>query len=96
MYRRDVSLAGHVNNAIAGHLDGPAAGAVVIDTSPTLARTSIYNRTLRKRDLHVQNIARGPHVRRRLDGQKRQSTTSIASLSVEACRQCPFLSSRIG
>jgi hypothetical protein len=45
MDRRDVSLAGHVTNTTAIDLEGPAAGAVVMATRPTLARTTKDDRT---------------------------------------------------
>jgi hypothetical protein len=40
MDRRDVSLAGHATNTTAIDLEGPAAGAVVMATHPTPARTT--------------------------------------------------------
>jgi hypothetical protein len=45
MDRRDVSLAGHVSNTTASDLEGQAAGAVVMATRPTLARTTKDDRT---------------------------------------------------
>ena len=45
MDRRDVSLAGHVSNTTAIDPEGPVAGAVVMATRPTLARTTKDDRT---------------------------------------------------